>query len=84
MNQDGRRGTACSRRLLSLDMFGEPFMFLLPDKEYFFSSMPGAICTILLMIISFVFAGYKMNVLAQKSQYDVVRETYEYHFSDTD
>ena len=43
--------------------------------------MPGAISTIILITIMLIYAGYRVNVLAQRTEYDVVREEYEYHFS---
>ena len=45
--------------------------------------MPGAICTILLFFVVFIFAGYKFNVLVQKTEYDVIKESFEYHFDQT-
>ena len=42
--------------------------------------MPGAVCTIILLCTIFVFAGYKFNVLVEKTEYDVVVETYQYNF----
>ena len=46
--------------------------------------MPGAISTILLIIIMLIYAGYRVNVLLQRTEYDVVREEYEFHYSKGD
>ena len=42
--------------------------------------MPGATCTIILAIIVFIFALYKFNVLVERTEYDVIVESFEYNF----
>ena len=42
--------------------------------------MPGAVCTLILAFIVFLFALYKLNVLIERSEYDVVVESFEYNF----
>ena len=46
--------------------------------------MPGAIFTLILILIILTYAGYKFNVLAQMHEYHVSKETYQYHFDKTD
>ena len=43
--------------------------------------MPGAIFTIILITIMLIYTGYRVNVLAQKTEYHVEREEYEFHYS---
>ena len=42
--------------------------------------MPGATCTILLAIIVLIFALVKLNVLVERTEYDVIVENFEYNF----
>ena len=56
----------------------------MPDKTKIFKTVPGAICTLILLLTLAVYAGYKINTLVQKSQYRILSEEYEFHYTATD
>ena len=59
----------CSKNFVKLDAFGAPFQFTLPDQSKIFKTVPGAICTIAMVLVIMVFASYKVSVLIERSQY---------------
>ena len=42
--------------------------------------MPGAVCTVILAFIVLIFAIVKLNVLIERTEYDVIIESFEYNF----
>ena len=44
----------------------------------------GAICSIVLLIILFMYAGYKISVLQGKKSIDILQAVKESHFDYTD
>lgn len=75
---------ACAELLIKIDIFGQPFQFGMPDKKKIFKTVPGAICTILLFFVIAIYAGYKIATLVSKSQYQLVRESFQYHYDAED
>ena len=71
---------SCSKRLIKIDSFGQPFRFTLPDKSREFQTVPGSICTIFMFMMLLIFAGYKTNVLIERREYSVLQEVFEYHY----
>ena len=61
----------CSQNFTKLDSFGQPFQFVFPDKNKEFKTVPGAICTIAMMLVLLVFATYKAAVLVQMQDYNL-------------
>ena len=78
-----RRG-AWAQKFTKIDVFGQPFEFGLPDKTKLFKTVPGAICTLILMLILMAFAGFKFNSLVQLSQYRILSETFAFEYDAED
>ena len=65
--------TVCGK-ITSVDKFGKSSEWILPGSVPIVSSIPGAFCTILLEIILFVYAGYRLQSLYARSDYNVLTE----------
>ncbi len=63
------RKNACARRFAALDRFAEPFEWSLPDGEAQFRSVPGAITSILILLLVAIYAGFKAKTLIERSDY---------------
>ena len=72
-----------NRALLNQDKFGQAFTMRIEDGRDTLPSKLGAICSLLLVIILVVYAGYKISVLEGKRSIDIVQAVIENHFDDT-
>ena len=45
--------------------------------------MPGAICSIFALFLVIVYAAYKVIVLVERSEYDILQELYEFKYDHT-
>ena len=70
------------KSLINLDMYGQRFDFLLPDKEKQFKSVPGVIISILGLILILCYGVFKYSIYSNGSDYSIVTEVVEHHFSD--
>ena len=73
--------TLCGK-ITSVDKFGKSSEWLLPGSVSIVSSIPGAFCTILLQTIIFVYAGYRMKALFNRSDYNILTEVQNDFFTE--
>ena len=57
------RGDQCAERMLTLDLYREPFRVLLPDNEGKYRTLLGAIFSLATMFVLLTYAGFKFNTL---------------------
>ena len=69
--------------MVVLDQFGSKFEFKLPDSKTVFQTLPGAICSIICIVVMLVYAGYKLSTLVERSEYSLIQELYEFQYDDT-
>ena len=50
----------CQRNFLAIDLYQQPFMFLLPDKEDQYSTFLGSLLSLATMVTLVIFAAYKL------------------------
>lgn len=67
-------------KALVLDLYGRPFLFMLPNRKQKYKSIVGSICTIFILTIVFAYAIYKFDLLIQKEEARVQRSTEEEYF----
>lgn len=67
------------KNFVRVDSFGRAFKFTLPDQNRDFKTLPGAVCTIFLFLVLLVFAGFKLDVLITRSEYNMLEEVQEMH-----
>lgn len=70
----------CTQKVLKLDLYGRPFMFMLPNHEQRYKSIVGSLCTILVLFVVFVYAVYKVQLLSDKDESRVQRTLEENYF----
>ena len=61
--------TNCSKvkdKLLIVDSFGKPFVFLLPNGQKMYKSLLGAISTMFIVLTVAIYAVYKWQLLIDK------------------
>ena len=51
------------QKVLVLDLYGRPFMFMLPNHQQKYKSIIGSLCTIFILSIVLVYAVYKFELL---------------------
>ena len=73
--------TLCGK-ITSVDKFGKSSEWLLPGSVPIVSSIPGAFCTILLQTIIFVYAGYRLQALSNRSDYNILTEVQNDFFTE--
>jgi len=62
------RTTGCSRlanKALVLDLYGRPFMFMLPNRNQKYKSIVGSLCTVFVFTVITVYAIYKFQLLVE-------------------
>lgn len=72
------------RRFAEYDSFGSSFSMRLPDGEEGFLSLPGAICTIIVVILGLLYSVNKVNTLATRKDYTITSEVQRYAFGRED
>ena len=72
------------RRFVEYDSFGSSFSMRLPDGEEGFLSLPGAICTIIVVILGLMYSVNKVNTLATRKDYTITSEVQRYAFGRED
>ena len=60
------------KKFLDLDKFGQAFVFNIEQGRSSLRSKIGASCSIIFITILIVFTGYKINIMKQKQQIDVL------------
>ena len=58
--------------LLNQDRFGQTFTMPIEEDRQALPSRTGAICSIFLTIILIMYAGYKISILKEKKNIDIV------------
>ena len=58
--------------LLNQDRFGQTFTVRIEEDREELPSRTGAICSIFLTIILIMYAGYKISILKEKKNIDIV------------
>ena len=59
-------GGNCAKNIMSLDLYGRPFVFMLPNKQQRYKSVVGSLLTVINLFIVFVYAIYKVQLLSDK------------------
>lgn len=78
--ETGAVSGGCTQKILKFDLYGRPFMFMLPNHEQRYKSIVGSLCTILVLFIVFVYAVYKVQLLSDKDESRVQRTLEENYF----
>ena len=66
--------------MLNLDLYRQPFRFIMPDDEFNYRTLCGANLSIITIFLLCFFAGYKLDGLMNFSDYKVqVHETDFYY-----
>ena len=73
---------AFCRKFVKLDTFGQPVEWLLPNSESVFNSVPGAFCSLILYMMIMLYGGYRLLVLQDRSDYNVLTEVQDFYFSE--
>ena len=66
-------GGGCTAKMYKFDLYGRPFMFMLPNHDQKYKSILGSMCTILVLFVVFVYAVYKVQLLSDKDESRVQR-----------
>ena len=71
----------CKNRLIGLDFFGQPFMFLMPDGDSEFKTILGAFCSVIVIILVLIYAYDKFTIFLGREDYIIQFQKHEEAFS---
>ena len=67
-----KKSGKCNEKLLSFDQFGQPYTMQIDEGRSALPSKMGLFCSILVLIVLIVYAGYKISILEGKKKIDIV------------
>ena len=81
-----RGSTGCSsltQRALIADLYGRPFLFMLPNAKQRYKSILGSMCTVFIISIVLIYAVYKYQLLIDKEESRLQKTLEENYFDET-
>lgn len=69
---------------LKVDLFRQPFHFMLPDENRFYRSFLGATLTLVSLISLLAFLTYRVVSMTQLIQYTIYDTNHLFHYEATD
>ena len=74
----------CKNRLIGIDFFGQPFMFLMPDGDSEFKTILGAFCSVIVIILVMIYAYDKFTIWLGREDYIIQFQINEEAFGPAD
>ena len=74
----------CQKKFMVLDLFRQPFRFLLPDREDMYRTFLGSSLSLLCFIILLGFGALKVTALATSSDYKIQVHDKKFFYDDVD
>ena len=83
----GPKESMCSqvgKAVKSQDMFSEQFSLRIDDGDDSIKTGFGTFCSLILFVVTALYAGMKMNVLQARNDVNILQATKDLYFSDSD
>ena len=74
----------CQRRFLNLDLFRQPFNFLLPDQKDRYRTFLGALLSLITLMGLVAYSVVRLTALATNSDYKIQVQNKNYFYEDSD
>jgi len=74
----------CQRRFLNLDLFRQPFRFLLPDQQDRYRTFLGALLSLITLMGLVAFSVVRLTALTTNSDYKIQVQNKKYFYEDSD
>lgn len=71
------------KKILSVDVFGQPIKWLLPGNKAVQKSLQGALCTIFIYGLLTTYALNRVGALINRDDYNILQEDQNYFFPET-
>ena len=74
----------CQQHFLSLDLFRQPFNFLLPDEKANYRTFLGSLLSLLTIFLLIGFAAYKLTAISVNSDYKIQLHDQKFFYDASD